>query len=79
MNQIDFSPHIKIYMFELTMRFVVPCLFTDPECYMKLYRGRQNMISSPRQTTLSPNLDSTTQNKKCISDIMQEISYQSHN
>lgn len=37
------------------------------------------MISSPRQTTLSPNLDSTTQNKKCISDIMQEISYQSHN
>lgn len=32
MNQIDFTPHIKIYKFELTMRFVVPCLFTDPEC-----------------------------------------------
>ena len=50
-------------------------LFSDPECYE--LKRKQDMISSPTQTTTPPNLPSTTHNISFISDIMEEISNES--
>ena len=47
---------------------------SDPECYA--YKGKQDMISSPLQTTIPSNLSSTRHNKSFISDIMEEVTNQ---